>query len=218
MAFKSTSGGGGPSKVATIGGGVLAVIAAIAVGGFKTFGRNLLKGGSTNAGTQTLASIGVDQKKGDPDKMIAAAAAYAKKWKSDAAFWSVNIAALGADGTIDLTDKNVVVEYFSPSGVSSALQTVRDDSIKKFNFIGENMQYADQWGVKKQYTPPPKGPPIPGCTAKMLAAALVKQGVLKAGQTLQASIDPMFSETSWIVQAPGKPLHFDTATCAPRKD
>jgi hypothetical protein len=28
----------------------------------------------------------------------------------------------------------------------------------------------------------------------------------------------MFSETSWIVQTPGKPSHFDTGTCAPRKD
>ncbi len=199
----------------TVGGVVLAVVVGIGYGGLKLFGKKAL---GLPTGTESLSSLGIDQKKGDPDKMIAGAAAYAKKWKSDAAFWSVNIAALGADGTTDLTDKNVVVEYFSPSAVSSPLQAMRDDSIKKFNFIGENMQYKDQWGVKKQYSPPPKGPPIPGCTAKMLAAALVKQGILKPGQTVQASIDPAFSETSWIVQTPSKPLNFDTSTCAPRKD
>jgi hypothetical protein len=206
---------GGPSKLKAIGGVVVAVIAAIGYGGLKMFGRSVVKGGT---GTESLSSLGIDPKKGDVDKMIAGASAYAKKWKSDAAFWSVNVAALNADGTIDLTDKNVVVEYFSPSAVSSPLQTVRDDSIKKFNFIGDNMQYGDIWGVRKQYSPPPKGPSIAGCTVKMLAQTLVKQGILKAGSPLQVSIDPVFSETSWIVQTPSKPMHFDTGTCQPRKD
>jgi hypothetical protein len=206
---------GGPSKLKAIGGAVLAVVVGIGYAGFKMFVRGAVKGGN---GTESLSSLGIDPKKGDVDKMIAGASAYAKKWKSDAAFWSVNVAALNADGTIDLTDKNVVVEYFSPSAVSSPLQNVRDDSIKKFNFIGENMQYGDIWGVRKQYSPPPKGPSIAGCTVKMLAQTLVKQGILKAGSPLQVSIDPVFSETSWIVQTPSKPMHFDTGTCQPRKD
>jgi hypothetical protein len=214
-AFHAAAATGGPSKLKAIGGAVLGIVVAVGYGGLRIFGK---RGIGANKGTESISALGIDPKKGDPDKMIAGAAAYAKKWKSDAQFWSVNIAALGADGTIDLTDKNVVVEYFSPSGVSSPVQSAREDSIKKFNFIGENMQYADQWGVKKQITPAPKGPGTPGCTVKMLAAALVKSGALKQGQTLQVSIDPMFSETSWIVQTPGKPSHFDTGTCAPRKD
>jgi hypothetical protein len=214
-AFKGTSAGGAGNTIKAIGGGILAVVVAIGYGGLKFFGKKAL---GVSDGNESLSSLGIDQKKADPDKMIMAAQAYAKKWKSDAAFWSITIQNLGPDGTTDLSASNVVVEYFSPSKVSSILKTDRDDSIKKFNFINESMQYKDIWGVTKQYNPPPKGPPVPACTAKKLAETLVKSGALKPGQTIQASIDPAFSETSWIVQTPGKPSHFDTATCAPRKD
>jgi len=207
---------GGPSKFKIIGGGVLAVVAATAVGGAKLWFRNLGK----DPGKESLSSLSITPKKGDPDRMISAASAYAKKWRSDAVFRSVTIMALGADGTQDLTDKNVVVEYFSPSGVSSAVKSLREDSIKKYNFMGDDMTWDTKmiWGPTKQLTSPPPATKIPGCSAKMLAAALVKQGTLKPGTTVQVSLDPNFSETSWIVQAPSGPLHFDAATCTPRKD
>ncbi|MFO0569051.1 MAG: hypothetical protein U0263_25555 [Polyangiaceae bacterium] len=43
----------------------------------------------------------------------------AQKWKKDAVFWSVNYQAVRADGTV-LVDKGAVVEFISPSKVSSA--------------------------------------------------------------------------------------------------
>jgi hypothetical protein len=210
MQMRGVSAGGGGNTLKAVGGGILAVVVALGYGALR-FGKSFLP----KPGIETLANLGIDKKKGDPDKMIAGAAAYAKKWKSDAGFWSVNIGALSADGTIDLTSSNVTVEYFSPSAVSSPLQTIRDDSIKKFNFIEDNMQYKDVWGVKKQYSPPPRPTPIPGCTAKMLAAVLVKAGSLKSGATIQATIDPQFSD-SWIVQTPTIPTKYDIATCAKR--
>ena len=203
---------GGPSKLKIIGGVVGSVILALAYGGFS-----MLRGGFLGTpGVEKIASLGIDQKKGDPDKMIAGAAAYAKKWQSDAGFWSVNIAKLRADGTVDLTDSNVVVEYFSPSAVSSPLTSIRDNSIKKFNFIDDRMDHKDIWGVRKQYSPAPKPTPIPGCTAKMLAAKLVSVGALKPGNPLQVSIDPQFG-SEWIAQTGGVPRRFDTQTCAEKK-
>ena len=198
---------GGGATLKAVGGAVLAIVAGLAYAGVKLF--------LPKRGIESVSNLGIDKKKADPDKMIAGAAAYAKKWKSDAGFWSVNILALGADGTVDLTSSNVVVEYFSPGAISSVLPSTRDDSIKKFNFIDGNMQYKDVWGVRKQYNPPPHPTPIPSCTAKMLAATLVKQGILKTGASLHVSIAPEFSD-AWIVQTPSKPLHFDSATCTQR--
>jgi hypothetical protein len=71
--------------------------------------------------------------------------------------------------------------------------------------------------VNKQITPAPRPTPIPNCSVKMLAAALVKAGLLKTGQTLQVTLDPEFSTDSWIVQTPPRPSHFDVQTCA-KKD
>jgi hypothetical protein len=204
--------GAGPSKLKIIGGVVGSVILALGYGGFKMLGRGLLG----TPGVEKISSLGIDQKKGDPDKMIAGAAAYAKKWASDAGFWSVTIAKLNADGTVDLSNSNVVVEYFSPSAVSSPLSTIRDNSIKKFNFIDDRMDYKDIWGVRKQYTPAPKPTAIPGCTAKMLAAKLVSVGALKPGAPIQVSIDPAFG-SEWIAQTGSVPRRFDTQTCAEKK-
>ncbi len=203
---------GGPSKLRVIGGVVGAVIIALGYGGFRFVARGVLG----TPGIEKVAGLGIDNKKADPDKMIAGAAAYAKKWRSDAGFWSVTILKLGADGTVDLTSSNVVVEYFSPSAVSSPLSSLRDDSIKKFNFIDETMNYKDIWGVRKQYTPAPKATPIPGCTAKMLAAKLVSVGALKAGSPIQVSIDPQFG-SEWIAQTGSVPRLFDTQTGAEKK-
>jgi hypothetical protein len=204
-------GAGGPSKLKVIGGGILAVVVAIGYGALRMGSSFLPK-----AGHEKISNLGIDQKKADPDKMIAAAAAYAKKWKSDAGFWSVTIQKLGADGTVDLSQTNVVVEYFSPSAVSSPLPTTRNDSIKKFNFIGEDMDYTNIWGVTKQYNPAPKATAIPGCTAKQLAAKLVQLGILKPGASTQVSIDPAFGD-QWLVQTGSVPRSFDLGNCAEKK-
>lgn len=167
-------------------------------------------------GRASLSSVGIDKTKADPDRMISSAQSYAKKWKSDAAFWSINILALRADGTVDLSNSNVVVEYYSPSSVASASKTVRDDSIKKFNFVDGNMLYGDKWGVTKRYDPAPSPTKIPTCTAKLLAAKLLALGILKPGGTVHAQIDPAFGD-AWLVQTGSGPRKFDLASCSELK-
>lgn len=203
---------GGGNMLKTIGGGVGTVIILIVIAVVK-FG---FRSASRSANTESLSSLGIQEKKADPDKMIAAARAFALKWKSDAGFWSVNIQKLKSDGTVDLTSSNVVVEYFSPSAVSSPLQSMRDDSIKKFNFMNDTMNYRDRWGVRKRYNPAPRPTAIPGCTAKALAKKLVSMRLMKSGGTVHAQIDPAFGD-EWLVQTSSGPKKFDLGSCGERK-
>lgn len=212
MTSRSGGGMGAGGMIKAIGGGVGTVVLIIII----VIAKFALKTSSRSANTESLSSLGIDQKKADPDKMIAAARAYALKWKSDAGFWSVNIQKLRSDGTVDLTTSNVVVEYFSPSAVASPLQSVRDDSIKKFNFMNEDMVYRDMWGVRKQYNPAPAPTKIPGCTGAKLAAKLVGMGLLKSGGTVHAQIDPAFGD-EWLVQTSAGPKKFDLGSCGERK-
>jgi hypothetical protein len=192
--------------------GMVVVLVAVVAGG-ASFGWRYFLG---TPGREKLSAVGIDKKKGDPDRMIIAAKAYATKWKSDAGFWSINILKLRSDGTVDLSDSNVVVEYFSPSAVSSTSQKTRDDSIKKFNYIGDDINYSDKWGVSKRYDPPPRPTMIPTCTAKMLAQKLGTLGILKPGGTVHAQIDPAFGD-EWLVQTGSVPRKFDIANCNERK-
>ena len=205
-------GGGSGGMIKAVGGGVGTVVLLIAFAFFK-FG---LKSAVKSSNQESLSSLGIEKTKADPDKMIAAARAYAKKWKSDAGFWSVNILKLGAGGTVDLTSSNVVVEYFSPSAVSSPMSKIRDNSIKKFNFNDNGMNFNEIWGVRKQYSPAPRPTAIPGCTAKQLAAKLGSMGILKSGGTVHVQIDPAFGD-EWLVQTPSGPKRFDLATCGEKK-
>ena len=214
--FSSGGPAGGGNALKAIGGAAGTIVLIIIVIIFKVAVRSGGRALSNSGGTESLSGLGIDKKKGDPDKMIAAARAYALKRKSDAGFWSVNIQKLGSDGTVDLTSSNVLVEYFSPSAVSSSNQKMRDDSIKKFNFMNDDMTYRDIWGVRKQYNPAPKATAIPGCTAKQLAAKLVSMGVLKSGGTIHAQIDPAFGD-EWLVQASTGPRRFDLQTCGEKK-
>ena len=212
MTTRSGGGFGSGGMLKAIGGGVGTVILVIIIA-FAKFG---MKSATKSTTSESLSSLGIDEKKGDPDKMIAAARAYALKWKSDAGFWSVNILKLRADGTVDLTNSNVVVEYFSPSAVSSPLQSVRDDSIKKFTFQNGDMDYRIIWGVRKQYKPAPRPTAVPGCTSKALATKLVSMGLLKPGGSVHAQIDPAFGD-EWLVQTGSVPKRFDLMSCAEKK-
>jgi hypothetical protein len=191
----------------------IVVVLGVAAVGISTAGWRYFVGAP---GSASLSSLGIDKKKADPDRMISAAQSYARKWKSDAAFWSINIQQLGADGTVDLSNSNVVVEYYSPSGVSSPSKSARDDSIKKFNYIGDSVQYGAKWGVTKRSDPAPSPTPVPTCTAKLLAARLVSLGILKSGSTVHAQIDPAFDD-EWLVQTGGGPRKFDLSNCNERK-
>ncbi|MFT3764631.1 MAG: hypothetical protein QM820_03800 [Minicystis sp.] len=169
-----------------------------------------------SAARERLSSLGIDKKKADVDKMIAVAGAQAIRWKSDAGFWSVEIPKLRSDGTVDLSDANVLVEYFSPSAMSSPRKEVRDDSIRKFNFVGDDMIHGDTWGVSEPYSPAPRATAIPGCTVKQLAARLGTLGLLRPGSTVHVSIDPA-SGDAWRVRAGGVPRQFDLQTCSEKK-
>lgn len=199
--------GGGVSKTKIYGGIALAVLVA----GGGSVARGLLP----KPGIVSVSSLGIDNKKADPDKMLAAAVPYAKKWKGDAVFWSMTVQKLRADGTTDLSDTNVNIEFVSPSGVSSFIGSQRDDSIKKFNFIDGKMQFKDKWGVRERASSAPHGMPIPGCTAKKLAEKLVSMKIMKP-EGVQATIDPHFSE-GWLVQTGSIPKKFDIMTCAELK-
>jgi hypothetical protein len=216
--FSTSSGGGlgSGNTLKAIGGGVGGVVLLIAFIIFKVVVRTGVSSVTGQKGTESLSGLGIDKKKGDPDKMIAAARAFALKWKGDAGFWSVNIQQLGSDGTVDLNGSNVMVEYFSPSAVSSPLTSVRDDSIKKFNFMNDDMTYRDIWGVRKQYTPAPKATSIPGCTARMLAQKLNQAGYFKGKSSLHVQIDPALGD-EWLVQTGSGPRRFDLQTCTEKK-
>jgi hypothetical protein len=209
----TTSGGGSGNMLKAVGTVLLIIIVVI----FKVVVRGGVKA-ATGGGSmrESISDLGIDKKKADPDKMIAAARAFAIKWKSDSAFYGVNIQKLRADGTVDLTDSNVVVEYFSPAAVSSPSVTIRNDSIKDFNFNDDTMSYAQQIGVNKRYDPPPRATNIAGCTVKTLTAKLVQVGILKTGGSVHAQIDRNFSD-DWLVQTPSGPRHFDLGTCAEKK-
>ena len=191
-----------------------AVGLAILVGGAYVV-KNIVFG-MMKPGHASLSSVGIDEKKGDPDKMILAAGGLAKKWRSDAVFRSVNIQKLGSDGTTDLSKDNVQVEYFSPMGVASIIKKINDDSIKKFSFSGTGVNYKDIWGPTKRWDPAPPASPIPQCTAKMLAA---KVGI-KPGKFVHASYDPTFwqGEATWSVQSDDPPMQarYSGASCEKR--
>jgi hypothetical protein len=208
-----------PPMAAIFGSVALTIVASVGYGIFRAF----VGGSSRGPGKTSPSSLGIDEKAADPDKMIAACRALAKKWQPDAEFYSINVLGLGPSGTVDLTAGGsvVTVEFFSPSRVTSPSQSVRSDSIKKFTFNSVGLDYSDIWGVKEKQDHV-GATPTPTCTAKQVAAALASKG-LKAGKTVQLSLDPTFSfatkEPSWhaLSSDPKIDAWLSVATCAPTK-
>ncbi len=177
-------GGGGMSKFKIIGSVVLVIALSIAGVFIK------MKMGGTAKGNLSYASLGVDKKKPDGDKLIAALATPAKKWKKDAIWWSANFQAVDAEGRVDVS-KGAEVVYISENGVQSNAKSIRKDSIKKYGAGVAGVKHSDLWGATDPWEGVEKHPE-PQCKLKDVMAIVGKQ--LPAGKTVRVTFDPKFAD------------------------
>lgn len=182
--FKIGSAGGGVSRAKIFGGIALAIVLAIA-GVFVK-----MKLGTTAKGNLSYASLGVDAKKPDGDKLIAALAKPAEKWKKDAIWWSANFQAVDAEGRVDVS-KGAEVVYISENGVQSNAKSIRKDSIKKYGAGVAGVKHSDLWGATDPWEGVEKHPE-PQCKLKDVMAIVGKQ--LPAGKTVRVTFDPKFAD------------------------
>lgn len=184
--------GGGVSRVKIFG--TLALVIALAIGGVIV----KMKLGTTAKGNLSYASLGVDAKKPDGDKLIAALAAPAKKWKRDAIWWSANFQAVDAEGRVDVS-KGAEIVYISEGAVQSHAKSVRKDSIKKFGAGMAGVSHKQLWGA----TDPWEGierHPVAQCTIKDVMALVGP--TLPAGKTVRVTFDPRFADFyAWRVMS-----------------
>jgi ribosomal protein L37E len=204
--------GGGAGKVKMIGSvvgvGVLAVVGSIV--GIK------MKGTKAKKGMLSYSAISMDAKKIDADKMIGAVESTAKTWKKDAAFWSINLQAVHADGTVDASGGGAQVEYVSPSGVTNPSKKLREDSIKKFSFGPSGVDYSDIWGASDKWELDGT-PPTPHCGIKNVTKQLASKG-LTGDKTVRITFDPQFADSwSWHVlgEDPKIDAYFSMEDCSP---
>ena len=190
LPFNLTGAGGGISKFKVIGGVMLVIV--LGVGGL-IFKLKFV----TPKGMISYSALGLEKGKPDPDKMIASTGAFAKKWKKDAIFWSVNYQAVRADGTVDVS-KGAEVVFTSPGSSASYAKSQRSDSIKKYRFstTGVNAKGKYFWNDRIEEM---KAPPVAKCTIKDVVALLTKEG-LTAGKTVRITFDPKFADShAWHV-------------------
>lgn len=192
---------------------IIGAVLVAAVGSAGYFVRSKLLGPGKNKASYLM--VGLDADKPDADKMISGVSGLAKKWRSDAIWWSVNLQAVHADGTVDVS-QGAVVEYVSPSRVGSAAKSVRKDSIKKFSFGPSAIDYSQMWNALNQW----KGveePATPQCGIKDLMKKLGSKGV-KGDKTVRVSFDPQWDwgqEQTWHVigQDPKIDAHYSMKSC-----
>lgn len=175
-----------PSKGRMFLGVAGAILVALASSGFYFAKSKLMGPGKFKA---NYSAVGLDADKADADKMITSVAGLAKKWRSDAIWWSVNFQEVHADGTVNVSN-GAVVEYISPSRVGSAAKKVRQDGIKKFQFGPSVIDYTQQWDALNQW----KGveePTAPSCGIRELMKKLGPKG-LKGDKTVRVTFDPQW--------------------------
>jgi ribosomal protein L37E len=210
MPIKLPGGGAGKAKV----GAAVVGVAALAVGG--TVLKSKLHGGKTKDGMLSYSSLKMDVKKIDADAMITAVASTATHWKKDAAFWSINLQAVHADGTVDASGGGAQIEYVSPSGVNNLTKKGREDSIKKFSFGPSGVDYSDIWGATDKWDLKDT-PPLPHCGIKNVTKQLASKG-LTGDKTVRITFDPQFAESwSWHVlgEDPKLDAYFSMEDCSP---
>jgi hypothetical protein len=207
---------GGLTKKFGIVGAVVGALVIAALG----IGLTMLKSRfMPEKGWIKWSQIGADFAKADGDKMIFGVKATAVKWNRDAAFWSVNFQAVRADGTVDC-EKGAEVQYFSPSKVASAAQSIRKDSIKKFHFSTKGANFKDMWGASKPWKDV-VAPDVPACGMKQLMAEVTKTTPLPAGKTVRVSYSPKWEyaspveEQAWQVSSDSPKLQawYSMANC-----
>jgi hypothetical protein len=203
--------GGGGSKASLFAGIGLAVLAGIGAVGYSVAKKQILGPGP---GKASYSSVGIDKDKADGDKMITSVAGLAKKWQSDAIWWSVNYQAVHADGTVDLS-KGAEVEYVSPKKVTSLSKKLREDGIKKFKFGLSDVDYAQKWNAINKWTV--EEPEAPKCSIHDLTKKLADKG-LKGSKTVRIAFDPQFDwgdEQTWHVtgEDPKIDARYSMKTC-----
>ncbi len=169
-----------------IAGAIAGVVAVAAVGGGGYMVKKKFLG---KKGALSYARVDIDPERAKPDEMIAAVAGAAHKWRRDAVWWAINVHDVRADGTVDLTGHAAVVTYISPSKVTSLSKKLRRDSIKKFTFGRNKIDYAKKWNATQRW----KGveAPKPSCAVADLVVALNKRG-FEGDQKVRISYDPQF--------------------------
>ncbi len=166
-------------------------------------------------GKASVTSYGMEKDKADPDKMLAAATTLATKWRADAKLMKINVLGLRPDGLADIKDKNAMIEFYSPSGVTQATSKRREDSIKKYNFVnGDQIVYKDKWGATNLWKEPLPALPTPGCSLKTLATTKLKDKGLTGTKTAHVQADGEKQRPSWIVNFEGKTMYFDFNNCS----
>jgi hypothetical protein len=184
--------GGGVSKFKIIGS--IVVVIALAIGGV------ILKSkfGTTAKGNLSYASLGVDAKKPDADKLITSLENPAKRWKRDAIWWSANFQAVDAEGRVDVS-KGASVEYISEGGVQSHAKSVRKDSVKKYSAGSAGVSHNQIWGASEPWTGVEKHP-APTCKIKDVMA--IVGPTLPKGKTVRVTFDPKFADFyAWRVMS-----------------
>jgi hypothetical protein len=208
--IKLPGGGAGKAKV----GAAVVGVAALAVGGAIL--KSKLHGGKTKDGMLSYSSLKLDVKHIDADAMIPSVASTATHWKKDAAFWSINLQAVHADGTVDASGGGAQIEFVSPSGVNSVTKKGREDSIKKFSFGPSGIDFADTWGATDKWDLKDT-PPLPHCGIKNVTKQLATKG-LTGDKTVRITFDPQFAESwSWHVlgEDPKLDAYFSMEDCSP---
>ncbi len=204
--FEAPGGGSVLGKVLpALGGGLLMAALGIGWAVFKW---------KFQPGKVSVTSYGMQADKADPDKMLAAATTLATKWRGDARLMKINVLGLRPDGLVDIKAKNAVIEFYSPTGVKRATAKLREDSIKKFNFVnGDQILYKDKWGATNLWTDPLPALPTPGCSLKTLATTKLKDKGLSGDKTAHVQADGEKKLPSWIVNFEGKTMYFDFNDC-----
>lgn len=188
-----------PPMAAIIGVPILAILGSV---GWYVVRPMIFK----KPGHAKVKDIGItDEKKADLDKIITGTKTIAQKWRANAQFFGVIANGVNPDGTIDLTDGNVVVRYISVGN--------KKDSVKEFAFNGEDITYETVWDTTRAWEADDVTP-IPECSAAKLAKALKKEG-WKSGKG-QFIIKPEDTDKpAWHVNVSGASIadFFDLETC-----
>jgi hypothetical protein len=200
----------------------LKIIAIVVLGIVVAVAGVILKGKfggqKTKKGNLSYSSIGIDMKKADPDAMIDAVGAAARKWRSDAVWWSINLQAVKADGTVDASNGGAQVVYISLNGVQSATPSVRNDSMKKFNFGPAGVDHSQLWGATDAWEGV-QAHPEPTCGIADVVKILNGQG-LEGSKTVRITFDPQFAnQYAWHVIGtdPKIDAHYSMVDCSPVK-
>lgn len=209
-------------------GKLVGIIAGALVIGIGSVGFAMVKTslfGSGGKGHIGYSQLSIDPKKADPDAMISAVHGLATKWKSDAVWLGVNYQYVNADGTMDLSKGGATVEYLSPGAAKNLAKSVYQDSVKRFDFSGTDVNYSATRGVvdPKSWADF-KALPTPGCSIKQLVQTLVKTKGLTPGKTVRVTYDIQFqqfapNEPSWRVMSDDPKIdnYFSMSNCSQTK-